>query len=30
MKVTSILAGLGIVAALTMPARAQLLAHKDL
>ena len=30
MKTTSILAGLGMVAALTMPARAQLLAHKDL
>jgi hypothetical protein len=30
MKVTSILAGLGMVAALVMPASAQLLAHKDL
>jgi uncharacterized protein GlcG (DUF336 family) len=30
MKATSILAGLGMVAALAMPASAQLLAHKDL
>jgi uncharacterized protein GlcG (DUF336 family) len=30
MKATSILAGLGVLAALAMPASAQLLAHKDL